>query len=435
MQILSNIADVLGKIGDFKFTEHIDEVFPASILKQATDYVVEGRISIKLFRLINMMKRTGRIIGTINGLKVTFLDSLFMNAESKVIKEKDDFIYESVYIKIKPTEIVMGSYLFDDDDVKNVKLTYENIQWWLLDQPVKHNFDIKKDNSLLQFQGLDIHKAEDDEVSVEFFVTFETSKSKSRIEFPLSTIVQFNFGLSVHIFDAIKIIADFRNFLTFCANYYIGFKEFTFTTKSGHSFTCFMNFQENIELKNDPFVIEYSQIENDFEGIWRKWNDFSKNNSNIVTLFYEMICNRSTRINRFLNLSQSIEVYSQRYRNEEAKTYKNEIEGGKAKLRLEHRLFDVFNYANIPFDFNNNEIKVIAKAISGGRNYYTHYSNHKELSFEQISACSDYMHIILLVLVYRTIDIPNDAFKDITSRCLYQTVRERINGYIIERET
>ena len=69
----------------------------------------------------------------------------------------------------------------------------------------------------------------------------------------------------------------------------------------------------------DHFIIFDSQIKDDFQKIRDNWTDINNKANPISSLFIEIICNRSTRINSFLNLAQALEVYSSNYHKKEAK--------------------------------------------------------------------------------------------------------------------
>ena len=69
----------------------------------------------------------------------------------------------------------------------------------------------------------------------------------------------------------------------------------------------YMNWKDHIDVSPNPFLISTKDFGNNFSAIWKNWLQFYNGIKYIPTLFYEIICNRSTHINCFLNLSQAID--------------------------------------------------------------------------------------------------------------------------------
>ena len=139
------------------------------------------------------------------------------------------------------------------------------------------------------------------------------------------------------------------------------------------------------------------------------------------TLFYEIICNRSTRINCFLNLSQAIEVYSNYYREKEAHNVAQADGCRKKDIPLKYRVEDIIQYLNTYLSIDRLGIKSLSVAISNARNFFTHYNRarYKEPSFQEISAANRVLRYMLLAIIYKTIGLSDDCIKRCGETSLY----------------
>lgn len=111
----------------------------------------------------------------------------------------------------------------------------------------------------------------------------------------------------------------------------------------------YLNYKENIPVVDEPFLITTSMFSGQFQNVWELWLNLYESANPIPRLFYEIICNRSTGINSYLNLSQAIEVYSNTYRNIEAnaiaKSDKITRVKGKHKLNIDIRIYYIHTIA------------------------------------------------------------------------------------------
>lgn len=97
--------------------------------------------------------------------------------------------------------------------------------------------------------------------------------------------------------------------------------------------------------------------------MWDKWIELYENLSPIPNLFYEIICNRSTRINRFLSLAQAIEVYSLNCRYEMAVVISKERKTGPNYVILEDRLKEILTFLSNSLNLSNEDVSEVAHAI------------------------------------------------------------------------
>ena len=150
-----------------------------------------------------------------------------------------------------------------------------------------------------------------------------------------------------------------------------------------------------------------NKFSENFSEVWTNWLKFYADSIYIPTLFYEIICNRSTRINRFLNLTQAIELYSVHYRDELAKGIAQADGYGKKQLPLKYRIEDVLAQINGTLEISEERRRLLARAISNDRNFFTHYNEQRysEPSFEETSAANRVLRYVLLSIVYKVVGL------------------------------
>ena len=185
----------------------------------------------------------------------------------------------------------------------------------------------------------------------------------------------------------------------------------------------YLNYRENVPAVNEPFLIMTSAFEGSFEKIWRAWLDLYESANPIPALFYEIVCNRSTRINSFLNLSQAIEVYSNTCRDDKAKAVaKNDPNNtGKRKPTLKHRYQDILSAYNNVFELSESNIDDYARSFSNMRNYYTHYNSGRYIkpSYDELFAAIHILRFVLLTIVYTSVGLPDSCILECKSRNIF----------------
>lgn len=230
-----------------------------------------------------------------------------------------------------------------------------------------------------------------------------------------------------------------RTLLVFFANHYLSFGAISFVDYDEKGVPQFppnrvyLNHEDVIPASKHPFLISGDRVATDFESIWSKWLSIYDEASPIVDLFYEIICNRSTRINRFLNLSQAIEVYSCRYREKMAQEIANirqhSKDGKNARIHLDHRFEDILSMVAIPLEIDQDIAFALSKSFSSIRNYFTHYDAEKymEPSYQEMLAGCHILELVLLAIVYREIGIPDNHIRDCKKRAEFQRFDEFIS--------
>ena len=310
----------------------------------------------------------------------------------------------------------------------------------------KENFDFSKENpSVLDFAYPQAIKAYDSDGEVCISRGFQHSWSRNKIEYKFLPSIEYIFSKPVEVRTAIAKIASVRNLLSFFADYYLPLEKITFSDENtakveGFCGLCdcilYMNSAEDIDIPQRPFLIMTSKFAEDFSAIWSNWLRFYNGNKYIPTLFYEIISNRSTRINRFLNLTQAIELYSNYYRNKEAVNVAKKDGYNRKNLPLRYRIEDVLTYLDDCLDISSEKKVQLAIAISKARNFFTHYSKkgYREPSFQEVVAANRFLRYVLLSIVYKTIGISNNNIKECKNYFEYSILERDITVILREEK-
>ena len=186
--------------------------------------------------------------------------------------------------------------------------------------PLENNENISKDNpSVLNYTFPKSITANDKYGRIQIYQTFEFQSTDNFYNYNIDSLVEYSFNKSLNIMDAVAKVAAARSLFSFFGNGYISFEDIFFKMEDDEkTYRLWMNYKEDIPTVKEPFLIMTSDFENQFQKVWDAWLTLYESANPIPNLFYEIICNRSTRVNGFLNLSQAIEVYSNAFRHENA---------------------------------------------------------------------------------------------------------------------
>jgi len=263
--------------------------------------------------------------------------------------------------------------------------------------------------------------------------------SNSGINYEITTAITYKFKTPVNLLEAIYKIAMARALLVFFANHYLSFGIMSFVDYDEEGVPQFppnkvyLNHEDVIPTPKCPFMIAGNIVEMGFELIWSNWLSIYDEANPIVNLFYEIICNRSTRINRFLNLSQAIEVYSCRCREDKVKKTARIREGTRVNktppIHLDHRFEDIFSMIAAPLEIDESVIPALSKSLADIRNYFTHYDAEKyiEPSYQEMLAGCHILELVLLAIVYHEIGIPDDCIRSCKRHVEFQRFDEFVN--------
>lgn len=410
---MKNIDEIINFIGDFTLSFQEKDIYLIGCLvRRGKNIVLECRghkDNLELFHC----KEQLQIYGSVAGIDVTLLDSHVSSV--KYINISNEY----GMLTIIPSEIVIGRSTKNAIKVNTISSAMKDLNKMLIGEVFEENFHMTKDNpSVMNYTFPEELFAVDAEGKLSVGRTFGVSNGRDGVDISIVPYVSFTFNTSVEIHEAIAKIASFRNLCAFFADYYLPLGDFSFAddeTPKGYSedycdCTLILNHAENIKAPDNPFLVSSVAFESSFQEIWDNWQSFNKNNKHITALFFEMISNHSRRTNRFLNLCQCLEVYSNHFRNSEAEIVRDKYSTGKkGTVTLRHRLEDLFLHMNQYLMLQEATCVNLAETISKARNYFTHYNEkrYSEPSFDCIANSCEFLHFVLLVIVYKTVGVPD----------------------------
>lgn len=292
--------------------------------------------------------------------------------------------------------------------------------------PLEPNVGVSKDNaSVLNYTFPNPITANDKYGEIQLYQTFESQWNVNSYTHNIISIVEYSFTVSLALMDAVAKVSAVRSLFSFFGNGYIPFDEITFGVDADENeYDLWLNYKEDVPAVNEPFLIETSVFEKYFQKIWECWLNLYESANPIPTLFYEIVCNRSTRVNGFLNLSQAIEVYSNTFRNKQAKEIAKKDPNNKSKrkdIKLIHRYQDILSEYNGALELIESNIVDYAQAFSNMRNYFTHYNSGKyvEPTYEELFSAIHILRFVLLTIVYTAVGIPLDCILECKKRVVF----------------
>ena len=356
-----------------------------------------------------MRGRGINVKGIIEGTEVTLYNS-YVRKTSFVLRSAT--CMESYSATICPDKIVIGISSLTGIQVKEIEATLLPLNRFFVEAPVLFEGPTKDDPTFLKYNQSKNLKAEDDLKEIECVndISVKHSVNEFIVQFePLGICI---FKKSLELSKAITEFASLRNLFTFLGDRCVPLREFLVVVEGNIRCQVLLNFSDPSDNQTSPFVISSAVIADNFETIWDRWINFYHKSHSITTLFFEIICNRSTGINYFLNLTQSLEIYSRQYREKEAQKVRERLK--EKSLTLRHRFIDLLEDTNCILNIASDKIKQLAANIADARNYYTHYDSGKfnMPSFNFLDSASLLLRCLLLCIVYRIIGISDNDIKD-----------------------
>lgn len=436
---MDTIEDVLNGLGDFHIEIDKRNISLTGNLQKQNDVIVlEARVTQEDAKLIQKLE-TCQIWGVVGTTKVTLLNSLvhihFLFGHGEGFNT----------LIAEPTEIVIGRCYIGEAKITRISASVNVLNYMFSEQLLEENMNFSKENpALLNFTYPSPIKAKDKDGELSLFRGFQQVWSREKIEYKILPYMEYKFSAPTTVREAIAKIASARNLFSFFADYYIPLEKLTFAdmeTAKIENFPdicdckLYMNWKDDIDVPPKPFLISTKDFCNYFTQIWEKWSQFYNENRYIPTLFYEIICNRSTRINCFLNLSQAIEIYSNYYREKDAYSIAKADGCKKKSIPLKYRVEDMIQYLNPYLAIDSSNIKPLAEAISNARNFFTHYNKNRynEPSFQEISAANRVLRYVLLAIIYKTIGLSDDCIKKSGETALYSLRKQDIEVVLRKR--
>ena len=352
------------------------------------------------------------------------------------------------YMKFLPAEIIIGRrYQCTEKEIliKKISANIQVLNKMFSSEPVDLVYDFSKEQpALVNYTFPTPITATDSAGVLSIYQTIGLGFSNSKVEIPLIPYIEYTFNQDVSIRTGISTLASVRNLFSFFANGYIPLQNLIFSDEQSlQGEFCdnaiYLNSTNEVEPSKEAFLITTDDFSDNFDEVWIKWCEFYSKKY-IPTLFYEFICNKNLRINRFLNFAQAIEIFSNHYRNKEAQ--KLAINNGwniktNRPLPLKFRLDEIITFLNEFFCLSTEEISRLAQILSNARNFFTHYNekngNYIIPSVQELSAAGRVLHFMLLALVYRAVSLDDSAIKKAISRFSYGTVLNDIQTVLQQK--
>ena len=438
---MEDLGKVLNCIGDF-FCYISDRVvsFPGTLNDTKKNIVLQCKMEVEWYQKIDHYSPLN-MWGNVNGIPVSLLNVYLYSGTHR---------HEGTCIALTfdPSEIVIGRSYSTEIQVSQMSVSISALNYMFSSSPLQSVYNISKDHpSVLNYTFPSIIEADDRYGHLRIYQTFKHEWTHNNISYKILPLIEYRFHHPLEIMDAVAKIAAVRNLFTFFANHYLPLENILFESARSeseeNSTSCdcilYLNREENIPTPQEPFLITTAIFSEKFEMVWNRWLQIYEEATYISTLFYEIVCNRSTRVNRFLNLSQAIEVYSNRYRKETvveiARMRERTRKDKKPPIHLNHRLEDIFLLLNPCLEIEESKISIIAKSLADMRNFFTHYdkTKHIEPSYQEMLAACHVLELVLLAIIYYEIGIPGEHIKACKERIEFQRFDEFIEVLIARK--
>lgn len=411
---MKKIDELLDQIGDYDCLINGEEVHLVGVLHRVkANIVFQAQIELEHYRKLDILYDTLQFWGTVNGTPVTLMSVHCSRGSSS-------YGAKTVAIEFEPYEVIIGRCYKDEPRVNAISASITALNHMFSSRPLGLIHGFSKDKPyLLKYTYPDKIEVDDQYGHLEIYQTFSQGWTRDEIKHGIVPIIEYRFHDPMGIMDAVGRIAAVRNLFSFFANGYLPLENIEFADGQSQKIdaltmcdiTLYLNNPEEIPLRDEPFLIMTSAFKDNFSQIWKNWLDMYEGAVPIPTLFYEIICNRSTRVNCFLNLVQAIEVYSDQYRGLEveelARKRENTKPEKKPKIFLKYKLEDVFSSFNDCLEIADGDIPILAERIADMRNFYTHYNSgrYAEPTYQEMFSATHVLRFVLLAIVYKTLGL------------------------------
>lgn len=408
-----SIKDLLNKISDFKCeVDNKEIVFPGILQEENGNIILSAMLPMEQYRKIGMDSEIV-VLGNVSGKKITLIGCYIKSASCS---NGDNYIS----ILAIPNEIVVGGCFSSTPVVKRITVSTSDLNYMFSSgSPLELNSCLSKENpGVLNCTFPKPIVANDKYGEIQLYQTFGFQQSVKGYTLSIVSVIEYSFTLPLPLMDAVAKVSAARSLFSFFGNGYISFGEITFEVDADENeYDLWLNYKEDVPAVNEPFLIMTSAFEKHLQKIWGLWLNLYESANPIPTLFYEIVCNRSTRVNHFLNLSQAIEVYSNAFRKEQAEEIAKKDPNNKSKrkvAKLTHKYQDILSEYNSALEFIESDILYYAQGFSNMRNYYTHYNSAKyvEPTYDELFSAIRVLEFILLTIVYAAVEIPLDCILD-----------------------
>lgn len=455
-------------IGKFWLEDDEDTPFFAQLVYREPDYLLIGNlVSIHSYRKIRATQKSEarylNFCGEIEGTCFSLINSTIPKRSSTNTDLNDLENGWRCFIEIKPGEIAFGGfYATDETAISSAIVEFDKINEFI--HLVPYKFDPQKG---LIFTASPCIKCIMKDFKLIFDVKLSHSCSFEKQEFKNQVSTMFSFGSIVKICTAREHIAITQMFFSLLKLSYIGANSIDLFKEQYHD-PCqkfsptnivkyHLNFASNSVKEAWPvpaFCLMFERVENNFGTILDNWFEFWSSAEPVVELFYQILIERSYDINQFLNLAQALEVYSNRYRRDEVKELLNKRPRDKGKpceytgqqcpekdnlpATTWHKMFDLLDFTNICFQFDEKDIEIIASWITHTRNYYTHYGNNNKKKaltiIHERGPVNRFMKYLLTILIYEKLGIEMDLIAKEFYHPFYQSTLQQVKALLASKK-
>lgn len=415
---MTSAKELLNEISDFTCTFDTQKiVFQGLLQEENGNIILNAKFPSDTYRRI--ASNDFIVLGNVSKTEVTLIGCHIYSFS---------YLSGSDYgsIRVIPNEIIVGGHFPSIPMIKKVTIFTSDLNYMFLEKPLleENNVFSKENPSVLNYTFPMPITATDKYGDLKLYqiCKYDWSIHNFTHTYNIISVIEYSFASAMHLMDAIAKVCVARNLFSFFGNRYISLGKITFKIyDEENEYILWLNDKENIPSADSPFLITTSAFENQFQQIWDNWLGLYEKANPINTLFYEIICDHSTRVNCFLNLAQAIEVYSTEYRDEDARVIaKNDPENTRKVVALKHRIEDIILYYNLDFGLDKKNIDAYAAGLSDMRNYYTHYSNSKKIrvepSYDDLFAAIHILKFVLLTIVYTTVGISHEHILECKKR-------------------
>lgn len=425
---MDSVNKLLNKISDFSCeVEGKEIVFPGILQAENENIVLNAKFPIEQYRKIKTDMEVV-VFGNVFGTVVTLIGCNIKYASQ-------NFGNNYISILAIPNEIVIGGIFPSTPMAKVLTITNPDLNYMFsTGMPLKEKVFFSEENpSVLNYTFPKAITANDKYGKIELYQTFEFQKSVYGYNHYIISVVEYDFNQSMPLMEAVAKISASISLFSFFGNGYVSYGKLIFKVDADENeYELWLNYKEDTPTIKEPFLIQTAAFENQFQQIWETWLVLYESANPIPTLFYEIVCNHSTRVNSFLNLSQAIEVYSNVYRKKEAKEVaKKDIDNANKKkpIRLKHRYQDVLSAFKDKLELVDGNIIDYATGLSNMRNYYTHYNkkSYVEPSYEELFSAIQILKYVLLVIVYTSVGISSEHILECKNRIIFSRLENNFD--------
>lgn len=402
------LKSIVNKIGHFNIIISDEEYECVGVIEQENERVLlQCELPVDIAKKVYLYEQPYKIIGYVSNTPITLHKPYVNNYQTHGMNPVNALVvFSAIYL-------ILGYAEKTEIGVHNINLSSSDINWFFSKHPI--GFDNRNDKEIIE--NLDSIETTDDVGKIKIYQSLSEGMSNKSMYINIFTVLSCDFNSEVDLDSAIHRIASLRNMMSFFFDGYIPLDNLCISDKK--EIRKIEDYAEYIIINAHPekpspqdklFFINADIIRDCFDQVWKNWTDLYEQARPMTALFYGIISGASSGLNEFLNMSQALEVYSNRYRTKNIKNTLNKSK--KDDIYLSERLKDLID------EYNNYlcviDTGILAKKLADIRNYYTHYNKRfkQEPEYAEVLSGSYILHSILLLVVYSKLGIPSYKLPD-----------------------